>query len=141
MVRRAARAVTQLYDSWLREHGIEGPQFSLLATLERLGPSNQATLGRRFDLDKTTLSRNLKLLQQKGWIEYTVGSDNRERRVALTAAGRTRLAAARPSWRVAQEKLRASMGHEWEPMFELLQRMTYAAREAPRAARRREGRA
>lgn len=133
-VRRASRAVTQLYDNWLRVHGIEGPQFALLALLEGLGESNQATMGRRFDLDKTTLSRNLKLLERRGWIDITAGADARERRVALTAAGRRRLAAARPAWAEAQKKLRSAMsGGEWDAMWAAFRVVTRAARDARRA--------
>jgi len=132
-VRRASRAVTQLYDSWLRRHGIEGPQFALLAMLERLGETNQVAMGRRFDLDKTTLSRNLKLLGQRGWIAIGPGADARERRVTLTATGRRRLAAARPAWRQAQEHLRSSMStDEWKSMWPILTTLTRAARTAPR---------
>jgi len=94
-VRRAARAVTQLYDGHLRATEIEGTQFTLLSVLSSLGPCNQAAIGERFALDKTTLSRNLKLLKNKGWIEAAETVDGRERRYVLTAAGGKRLAAAR----------------------------------------------
>ena len=131
--RRTSRAVTQFYDSWLRRYGIEGPQFALLAMLERLGPCNQATMGRHFDLDKTTLSRNLKLLKTRRWIEFTAGTDGRERRVALTATGRRRLAAARPAWRSAQHRLRAALGDEhWDTVLRVLDSLTVAARAARR---------
>jgi DNA-binding MarR family transcriptional regulator len=129
--------VTQLYDSWLRHHGIEGPQFALLAMLDRLGECNQATMGRHFDLDKTTLSRNVKLLKQKGWIAIDAGSDARERRVRLTPAGHRRLAAARPAWRQAQEQLRSTMDQDdWNAMWRLFNALTHAAR----IARRGDGR-
>jgi DNA-binding MarR family transcriptional regulator len=138
-VRRASRAVTQLYDAWLRAHGIEGPQFSLLAMLDRVGPSSQATMGRRFDLDKTTLSRNLRLLKQRGWIGFSTGFDARERRVTLTAMGRRRLEAARPAWRSAQEELRAALGgRDWDRTLRAIDSMTRAARIAPRAAAARK---
>ena len=135
-IRRASRAVTQLYDTWLRDYGIEGPQFALLAMLERLGECNQTTMGRRFDLDKTTLSRNLKVLNQRGWIEFTAGADTRERRVVLTAAGRRRLAAARPAWRRAQSHLRSALDeHDWDAMLRVLDSVTSAARKARRPRR------
>jgi DNA-binding MarR family transcriptional regulator len=119
-VRRASRAVTQLYDSWLRDHGIEGAQFALLAMLDRLGETNQATMGQRVDLDKTTLSRNLKLLQH---------------RVALTAAGRRQLATARPAWRRAQQHLQAGMNeHQWDMMWKVFVALTRAARVAARGS-------
>src|SRR5258708_23567567 len=114
-LRQAARAVTQLYDRCLRARGTEAPQFALLAMLDRQGRCNQAAMGRRLDLDKTTLSRNLKLLEQKRWIEFSPGSDARERMVALSPAGRRQLAAARPAWREAQNQLRAGMtAKEWD---------------------------
>ena len=132
-IRRASRALTQLYDAWLRAHGIEGPQFALLAMLQRLGECNQATMGQRFDLEKTTLSRNVKLLQQRGWIEVVPGVDARERRIRLTAAGTQRLAEARPAWRKAERQLRSQLReHDWDTMLTLLHALTHAARRAAR---------
>jgi len=138
-IRRAARAVTQLYDHRLRGHHIEAPQFALLAMLERLGAPNQTTIGQRFDLVKTTLSRNLKVLKQKRWIESAPGSDGRERRLRLTAGGRRRLAAARPAWKKAQADLRSMLSeHDWEATLGVLNAITVAARgaEQPTAGRR-----
>ena len=132
-IRRASRSVTQLYDSWLRPHGIEAPQFSLLAMLDQLREANQVTLGRRLDLDKTTLSRNLKLLAHKRWVTVGSGADLRERRVKLTPAGRRRVKAARDAWRHAQEQLRCSMsGDEWETMWRTFNALTRASLAAQR---------
>src|SRR5712692_345559 len=86
--RRVARTLTQMYDGWLRSSEIEGPQFALLAILDRHGPCTQTTVGRLFALDKTTLSRNLKLLKRQGWIHVAPGEDARERHVSLTPIGR-----------------------------------------------------
>ena len=55
--RRAAHALTRMYDGCLRSAGLEVPQFALLNMLEKIGPSSQAAMGRQFALDKTTLSR------------------------------------------------------------------------------------
>lgn len=133
MVRRAARAVSHLYDNWLRTHGIEAPQFALLATLSRLGPTNQATLGRRFDLDKTTVSRNVRMLEKKGWVVSAPAAGGRERRVALTASGKRQVRLATPAWRQAQRHLRSSMGAKhWDEMWIALQSLTRAARSARR---------
>jgi DNA-binding MarR family transcriptional regulator len=131
--RRAARAMTQLYDRHLRESGIEGTQFALLSALHALGPSNQSAIARRFALDKTTLSRNLKLLRRKGWIAAAAAGDARERRYVLSAAGEKRLAAAKPAWRRAQNELRASMTvSEWNAMWKAFHVVTEAASGARR---------
>ena len=132
-VRRASRAVTQFYDRCLRGHGIEAPQFALLTMLHHVGDCSQTALGQRFDLDKTTLSRNVRLLKQKGWIQVAPGADARERRLTLTAAGRRRLASARPAWQHAQERLRSALGElDWETMFRTLDSLTGAAGRARR---------
>jgi len=134
--RQVARVLTQLYDSRLRGTGIEAPQFALMMTLDKQGPCNQAALGRRYAIDKTTISRNLKLLERKGWIESPAVGDTRERRFALTAAGRKRLAAARPEWMKAQEHLRTRMtAKEWDAMWRVFRAVTGAAQDVQRADR------
>ena len=133
--RRAARAVTQLYDSHLRASEIEGAQFALLSVLGSQGPSSQTVIGHRFALDKTTLSRNLKLLKKKGWIEAAPAEDGRERRFVVSAAGKKRLAEAKPAWRRAQEHLRSSMSaNEWAAMWKAYRIVTEAAQTAPRGS-------
>lgn len=136
MARRAARAVSHLYDDWLDAAGIDASQFALLATLDRLGPTSQAMLGRRYDLDKTTVSRNLRTLERRGWIRWSASADARERLPSLTASGRRQLRIATPAWRSAQRQLRNSMGAKnWNEMKIILKSMTGAAR----LARRRSG--
>ena len=132
-VRRAARAVTQLYDGHLRASDIEGTQFALLSVLKSQGPCSQAAISERFALDKTTLSRNLTLLKNKGWIVSAEAEDARERRYVLAAAGERRLAAAGPAWRRAQEHLRSSMTEkEWDAMWKAFRTLTTAAHAAQR---------
>ena len=136
--RRAARALTQLYDGCLSAHGVEVPQFALMSMLDANGPTNQAAMGRRFGLEKTTLSRNLRVLERKGWIAIAAGDDARERCARLTAAGRRRLAAARPAWHDAQTRLKSAMTDtNWTAMWRALRVITAAAHVAGR--RRRTG--
>jgi DNA-binding MarR family transcriptional regulator len=126
--RLVARALTQLYDTALRGTGLEAPQFALLLTLDKAGPLSQAALGRRYALDKTTVSRNLRWLERQGWVQGEAGSDRRERRFALTEDGRERLAQAHPRWRKAQERLRAEMTEaEWTQMFAAFRNVANAA--------------
>jgi DNA-binding MarR family transcriptional regulator len=116
--RLVSRVLTQLYDSRLKRAGMEAPQFTLLMTLEKKGASSQTDLGRRYALDKTTVSRNLQLLEKKGWITRSPGEDRRERRFELTTAGRKRLDAAKPEWKKVQDQLRAALTpDQWDAMF------------------------
>src|ERR1700679_709673 len=107
-IRRTSRVITQLYEEELREH-LAMPQFGLLSVIENLPGCNQASLARELDLDKTTLSRNLKLIESKGWIAHVASNDRRERGYHVTERGLKLLKAARPGWKRAQDRLRAAM--------------------------------
>jgi DNA-binding MarR family transcriptional regulator len=127
--RQVARLLTQMYDSRLRDTGLEAPQFALLMTLDQEGPCSQIALGRRYALDKTTVSRNLKWLERQGWVAASPGRDKRERQFTLTVDGRKRLAAALPEWKKAQAQLRSGMtAEQWDAMFQIFKTVTQAAR-------------
>jgi DNA-binding MarR family transcriptional regulator len=50
-------------------------------------------------MDRTTLTANLKPLEQRGWVEIAVdAADRRVRRLILTPVGRTVLQSALPVW-------------------------------------------
>ena len=134
-VRRAARLITQLYDEELRGH-LEAPQLALLAGVDKNPGSNQTILARVLGFNKTTISRNLAVMERKGWIEHAVVNDQRERGVRLTAAGRKLLTITKPGWKRAQSRLRSAMGdQQWEAMWEVLRSVTNAAHKARTAKR------
>ena len=139
--RHIARLLTQLYDHFLRKAGVEAPQFALMVVIEKEERSHQSAIGLQCAMDRTTISRNLKLLERKGWIRSTKGRDRRERHVTLTRAGRKRLAAGWPEWRKAQNYLRGVMtGEEWTGMFHSLQIAMDAAQAAHRKLAAQRGR-
>jgi DNA-binding MarR family transcriptional regulator len=109
-LRRAARAVTRLYNHELRSEGIEITQFTLLMALDQAGEISQGTLGRLLALDSTTLTRMLALLKKRGWIQENEGKDRRFRMIRLTAAGRAKFRQALPPWKRAQDRLQTVLG-------------------------------
>lgn len=130
-LRRAARAVTRVYDGELRATGLNATQFTLMQALDRAGPLTQGGLGRLLAIDTTTLSRTLRPLEAKRWIRCDPGADRRERRIDLTAAGRSSLARATPGWERAQRRLRSRLGtRRWKVLGALL---SAVAGEAERA--------
>lgn len=121
-LRRAARAVSQLYDEALRPTGLRITQFTLLQFLARTGePITQGMLGDRLALDSTTLSRTLTPLQRAGWIRSRRATDGRERHLTLAAAGRRILERATPAWERAQRRLHRGLGPaDWTALQRLL---------------------
>jgi DNA-binding MarR family transcriptional regulator len=127
-LRRASRAVTQLYDSLLRPAGLRTTQFTLLMVLAKSGPVRQGRLGQALALDSTTLTRTLALLRRAGWIAVRRGEDQREKQVSLTPAGRKQLERAEVHWEQAQKRLHAALGdRSWRKMLAVTRRVAAAA--------------
>ncbi len=109
-LRRASRALTQLYDDAMAPAGLRVTQFSLLRTLARLGPQRITALAGAALLDRTALSRNLDPLVERGLVEIVPGRDGRTREVALTRAGTAAIRAAEPHWKRAQARVAERLG-------------------------------
>jgi DNA-binding MarR family transcriptional regulator len=103
-LRGAARAVTRLYNDALRPTGLRVTQFTLLVATELHGGPLISELADRLALERTTVTRELKLLEERGLVSITSGEDRRARVVEVTKAGRRALAAAYPRWREAQAR-------------------------------------
>jgi DNA-binding MarR family transcriptional regulator len=105
--RRAARALTQLYDDALRPHGLRATQFTILQALSLTGEISQCELGELLVLDSTTLTRTLRLMRTRDSIAERPGKDRRERWVQLSAAGRRKFKRASVPWQELQTRLRS----------------------------------
>ena len=111
-LRRAARALTQLYDDALAPSGLRVTQFSLLRTLARRGTLRMTDLATIAMLDRTALSRNLEPLAAQGFVRIAAGTDARTREISLTRAGEAALARALPHWRRAQAQVARQLGDQ-----------------------------
>jgi len=104
--RLAARLISQFLDQELAPAGLTISQLGLMAHVATSSEDTLTALARRTGLEQSTLSRNLRLLEQEGLVEIAiVDGDLRRRMVWLTEAGARRLEAAIPVWRKAQAKL------------------------------------
>jgi DNA-binding MarR family transcriptional regulator len=135
--RRAARLLTQLYDSYLAEYDIEAGQFALLMMVDAMAERGQTGIAQALGMDKTTLSRNLKVLRKRGWVGSETGSgDARRRELSLTAEGRAMLIKARQGWKRAQEAFREELKDvEWSRLMETIEIISRAATDAGAAKR------
>ena len=111
-LRRAARAVTRLYNRELQSDDIEITQFTLLMALDRTGEISQGELGKLLALDSTTLTRMLELLKKRGWVQAKEGDDRRLRIFRLTTAGREKFRRSLRHWKQAQDRVRTALGEK-----------------------------
>jgi len=109
-MRKATRAVTQFYEAALRPLELTATQFTLLATLDRRGALRLTDLAEALVMDRTTLTRNLRPLTERGLIRVGADSDRRVRRLAVSKAGVALIEEAMPLWRDAQRQLVDGLG-------------------------------
>ncbi len=106
------RSVARQYDAELAKAGLKGTQFSLLSHIDAMGPVMPKELALRMRMDASTLTRNLRVLIDEGWVVQARGPDARSRLVELTDAGRAKRAEAKPHWKRAQLALNNRLGPE-----------------------------
>jgi len=129
-LRRATRAVGQVYEKYFRPTGLRSGQFAMLATIRQLERLSIGELGTVMGMDQTTTTRNVELLSRKGLVNLQADSgDARRKTLALTPAGRAKLQKAEPRWRQAQAELTANLGlMEAERLMEMLELLVKAVK-------------
>ena len=109
-VRKASRRITTLYDAAVAPAGITLAQFSLLKNIRRHGPVSLTRLSDIVELDRSTLGRNVRVLERLGLVQLETGADKREASVQLSDDGEAALDRAMPLWRAAQTRINDKLG-------------------------------
>jgi len=109
--RLISRVISNIYDEEFRPYGINSPQFALLVAISSRGPVSRAEIGRFYHQDRSTLTRNLKIMIEEGWLEEVDReTGGRARPIALTRTGEELLQKVAPIWRDCQGKAKNLLG-------------------------------
>jgi DNA-binding MarR family transcriptional regulator len=128
-LRRATRAVSRMYDDFLRDAGLNITQLSLLRLICAEKELSISTLGRYMVMERTSITRALAPLERDGLIHSRSGADTRIRIVSVSNKGRRLVEGAEPKWRQAQEALLETIGEDrWRAMCTLLRDTTRMVR-------------
>jgi DNA-binding MarR family transcriptional regulator len=109
-LRQAARAATAMYEGILGDSGLRATQYTALQVLKLVPNITTTELAEAIGIDQTTATRTLALIKKSGLALNVPGSDRRERRWALTAAGEATFRSLRPKWEAAQAALEKRLG-------------------------------
>jgi DNA-binding MarR family transcriptional regulator len=103
-VSRLHRVVSRVYEQELQTAGLSLPQMEILTVLvTAAGPVRQAVLAAKVGAERSTVSRNLALMQNKGWVTVAETSPTgRAMSVTITGTGVTAFTSASTAWRSAQ---------------------------------------
>ncbi len=118
--RQAARKITRLYDTCMQESGIRATQFTILSQLMLRGEMQVGKLAGFLGMERTTLTRNLALLEGQSWISIQPGEDSRARLIAITAQGRGMVRRGFPYWSKAQAQVGKLLGADGQAALKVL---------------------
>jgi DNA-binding MarR family transcriptional regulator len=107
VLRRASRAVTQHFEAYFRGTGLRATQFTVLAELVQTGPLAISLLAAELGLERTSLARNLRPLEKKGFVVTLADDDQRIRLIKITKRGEAAALAALGAWKQAQSSVGA----------------------------------
>lgn len=109
-IKRLHRLLGAVYDAQYRPFGLKGSMVSILFIAGKRKRINQKTLAALLILDPSTMSRDLKRLTEKGWIQIEKGEDARQSEVILTKAGYELLEKISPVWQQTHDKVQSILG-------------------------------
>jgi DNA-binding MarR family transcriptional regulator len=111
-LRQLMRQVTRHFDAELGKSGLRTTQYSLLSCVFKRGPMRPVDISRLLRIEPSTMTRNLKVLVERGWLTVEAGSDARSRLVSLTEEGRATRMDAQRRWHGAQMAINDILGAE-----------------------------
>ena len=105
----------------MRSSGLLSTQFNVLHVIYKSDSIRISDLAARLGMDRTTLTRNLAILEREGLIKISEGTDHRTRNVTATQKGRGAIARAIPLWNEVQHKVKQKMGESsWQGLMQSL---------------------
>lgn len=115
--------VTAFYNRYLEPLGLTVRQYTVLSYVAALQPVNVSQLAEAMNLDRTTLVRNLKLLEKEK-VVADLGGKGRSRQLVLTAQGEHLYQEADHCWQQAQAAFIQRLGKKqsqalWDLLMDL----------------------
>ena len=104
-LRKTERIVTRHYDEYLEDAGVTAVQLPILALIQSAPDASFRMIAEEFELDRSTLSRNLGLMEEHGLLKIGPSSGPKPGVISLTAKGRKALARGYARWTEAPREL------------------------------------
>ncbi|MBN4047437.1 winged helix-turn-helix transcriptional regulator [Acidimicrobiaceae bacterium AH-315-P05] len=111
-VARLHRVIARRFDQALRPLGLSLPQIEVLAVLMMRGSVAPAVIADALAIERSTVSRNVSLLERNGWVEIDAAPSGRTRTVSITIQGMDKLGSADLAWAEAQAAVTDTLGSD-----------------------------
>ena len=109
-LRRLHRMINSAYQQKINPFGLRGSMLSILFIIGKKQGVNQKSIADLLVLDPSTMSRDLKKLEKKGWIQASKGMDARITEWKLTKEGYLLLEEVSPVWEELHRKVTSILG-------------------------------
>ena len=119
-LRAATRKLTAIYDEAMAPVGVNIAQFGLLRRIGRRPALSLTDLAHMSELDRSTVGRNVLVLQRMGLVAAAAGEDQREATISLTIEGEAVVKDGAPLWDNAQHSIEALLGAEGSAQLQAL---------------------
>lgn len=109
-LRKLHRMLNNIYMEKFKPYGIQGSMLSILFIIGKNEQVNQKILAEKLVLDPSTMSRDIKKLEGKGWLSVSKGEDPRNSVLNITPKGYELLEEIAPVWEGLHLKVEALLG-------------------------------
>lgn len=133
-LRQVNRTITRLYDDALRPYGLTVNQLNILAVILSEQQIRPGQLGQSLGMEKSTVSRTVDRMVNKGWLKITPGKDSRTQLLSVTKKGQQLLLSVTPIWDALQTGVLTSGDNNILQMLALDQEPAPAEADPPLSA-------
>ena len=109
-IRKVDRLLARQYDLAMAPSGLKTTQLALLTNIKNYGPLGLSELANKMVMDPSTLTRNLRLVTEQGWVKQVSGADARNRLVSITPKGAKKQEEAKMLWEQQQQRIMDTLG-------------------------------
>lgn len=109
-LRKLHRLINSAYMAKFKPFGLKGSMVSILFIIGKNKGVNQKKIADLLILDQSTMSRDLKRLVAKGWVNMYKGEDPRQSKLELTKNGCLLLEEITPLWSQIHTKVENILG-------------------------------
>ena len=117
-IRQVSTKITKIYDEALVESGLKITQYAILKYISILKNTSLTKLSNSMNYNRTTLGRNIRILERKELIYLDKGKDKRELNIIITKNGLKILNVATKCWKKINTELTQKLGINKKKMIE-----------------------
>ena len=118
VIRKISLKISKIYDNALKTSGLKITQYAILKYISILKKTNLKNLSIAMDYNRSTLGRNIRVLERKKLIRFNKGEDKREVEITITDDGQKIFKIARQSWENINNQISENLGKNKRKMLE-----------------------